>query len=216
MNHAIIVGATGLVGHSLTHLCVENPFFTKVTVISRSPIQIQDPKLENITMSDFSELNENSFDFSNDVIYGFCCLGTTIKKAGSKTAFESVDLNYVINFASMCKATNCKHLSIVSSLGASKNSLSFYLRVKGRMEQGIKALDFTSASIVRPSLLLGERKETRPGEDFMKKLAPLFIGRWKAIEGFSVAKAMMTIAQKAEPGLSFFNSQDLQVIADGT
>ena len=84
------------------------------------------------------------------------------------------------------------------------------------MEQGLKTLDFSSASVVRPSLLLGERKETRAGEDFMKKLAPFFIGRWKAIEGFAVAKAMMTIAQKAEPGLSFFESRNIQVIADGT
>ncbi|SMF06818.1 oxidoreductase [Pseudobacteriovorax antillogorgiicola] len=217
MAHAVIIGATGLVGNCLTHLCNESPFFDRVTAFSRRPITgISSEGFNNVIIEDFESLESSHVPDLSEDTFGFCCLGTTQKKAGSKEKFEMVDYQYVLRFSKICKSISAKHLSIVSSLGASTHSLSYYCRVKGRMEREVEKLDLNSTSIVRPSLLLGDREESRPAEDIGKLLAPLIIGPWKPIEGFSVAKAMLSIAIEAKPGFHVYPSRDLHLIADGT
>ena len=213
MPTAVIIGATGLIGRSVLHLCMEDTFFDKIITITRGQIGLKHAKLQEMIVPDFSQLENISIDPSNE-LFAFCCLGTTRKKAGSKALFKLVDHDYVLSFAKKCKELGVKHLSIVSSLGASHKSLSFYSRTKGLMESNVQSLNLTSCSFLRPSLLLGQRNEARFAEDLAKKLPLSFLGPWKPIDGFDVAKAMIHIAEAHEPGVNFFSSGDLKIIAD--
>jgi uncharacterized protein YbjT (DUF2867 family) len=129
---------------------------------------------------------------------GLCCLGTTIKKAGTKELFFKVDHDYVVNFAKLCRSSGAKKFIVVSAMGADSNSSVFYNQVKGQMEKALEGLGFESLVILRPSLLLGDRSEVRRGESLAQAiLSPfgfLFMGPlapFKPIEGLVVAKRMI-------------------------
>jgi uncharacterized protein YbjT (DUF2867 family) len=215
---AIIFGASGLIGKSLLELLMTDPAYDKIRVFARKKIDLSDPKAE-LHVSDLVDISK-----LKDLIKGddlFCCLGTTISKAGSKDAFRKVDYEMPANIAMIAAENNVQGFYIVSSLGADPVSSNFYLRTKGEMEEAVKKTGINSVGIFRPSLLLGSRAEFRFGESlgkgFMKLLNPLLFGSWKkyrAIEGADVAKAMRSAAKENKAGNSIYQSDEIQQRAD--
>ena len=211
MKTALIVGATGLIGKQLLQLLLEDQYYEKVKVITRKPLDIQHPKLENLVL-DFDKLSERYAELKADDI--FCCLGTTIRIAKTKEAFRKVDFEYPTELARLTKNQGATQYLLVSALGADKNSRIFYNQVKGEVEEAISHLDFQSLHIFRPSLLLGERTEHRAGEGaataFFKIFGFLVPSKYKAIDSAKVARSMLVFAKANDPGFYFHESKELQ------
>ena len=191
---AMVAGASGLTGSHLVKYLCENDAYEKVNIIVRQAIPYSHPKLLT-KIKNLEQVTESDFEGVEDF---FCCLGSTIKKAGSKEAFEQVDLIAPIQMAKYAKTQGAKHVLVISAMGANSHSKIYYNRVKGKMEEKLSTLSIPTVSIFRPSLLLGERQEFRLGERFgefaMKILAPVFIGplkKYRAIEAKQVAYSMM-------------------------
>jgi uncharacterized protein YbjT (DUF2867 family) len=151
----------------------------------------------------------------------FCTIGTTIKKAGSQKAFRKVDFEYPRQFAAFALQNRVKQFLIISSLGADVNSGNFYLKTKGEIQDFLKDCNFESVAVLQPSLLLGNRTEFRFGEKvgafFMRTLSFLFLGnlkKYKPIEGKTVAKALLKIAQINNTGFKIYESDVIQEIGN--
>jgi uncharacterized protein YbjT (DUF2867 family) len=214
MRTAIIIGASGLIGKELLKLLLEDPFYDRLKVFVRKELGISHPKLEQV-IADFNDLKPLQERISGDVV--FCAMGTTIKAAGSREAFVKVDLTYILSFAELAKKSSVTRFILVSSLGVAENTSNFYLSVKRDIENALKRLKFPSLIIVRPSMLLGKRAESRPAESvgkfLMKGLSFFFIGKlkkYKAIEAETVAKAMIALSKTELEGVSVFESDRLQ------
>jgi uncharacterized protein YbjT (DUF2867 family) len=214
---ALIFGSTGLIGNLLLEELINSENYSEIRIFVRQPTEIINPKVEEVTV-DFSDPDLFSKKITGDDL--FICLGTTIKKAGSVKRMEEIDRDLPIKIAAMASANGVKRVAVVSSLGAGVGSKNYYLRIKGEMEEGILKLNFENIAIVRPSMLLGERKEKRTGEAVgkivMKTFKPLLAGKlrkYRAIHGRDVARAMIVILQK-EPVKNVYESDDLQKIAE--
>lgn len=197
MRAAIVIGATGLTGSSLVEQLCENDEYVSVTIIARRKPIFTHPKLE-VKIRDFDRIEEKDIEFAHEL---YCCLGTTIKKAGSREVFEKVDFEYPLAIASLAKKRGIPHFLVITAMGANENSPFYYNRVKGKLEHDLVELGLQRLSIIRPSLLVGDRDEFRLGEKAGEKLLkfaqPLLIGPFKrsrAIEASQVAKAMIIIA----------------------
>ena len=156
---ALIIGASGLVGKLLLEAILQKDYYTSITLVLRRSIDLKyDKRVKIIMISDFDALDQYEEDlFSEDV---FCCLGSTMKKAGSKSAFEKSDLIYPLKVATINqKNPNFKNYLIVTSQGANAQSPIYYNQVKGRCEQALLALDLLGLKVFRPSVLLGNRGE---------------------------------------------------------
>lgn len=215
---ALVVGATGLVGNACVEQLLQNPYYSKVVVLSRRALLQQHPKLVT-RLIDFEQLQNYSDAIQGDDIY--YCLGTTIKKAGSQTAFYRIDYEYALQIAQIAVQNKVAQFLLVSSLGADSKSTIFYSRTKGELENSLKKLSIPSLHIFQPSILLGERNESRSGESVGKVLAqwirPFLRGSWRkyrGIEGAAVAKAMIRIAQQQKKGIFTYLSDSIQDIAD--
>lgn len=191
---AIVAGASGLTGSQLVTFLCENEAYEKVTIIVRKEFQYSHPKLE-IKIKNLDQVTNEDFEGVQDF---FCCLGSTIKKAGSKEAFEQVDLIAPIQMGKRAQSQGVKHMLVISAMGANPESAVYYNRVKGMMEEKVSILSLPHVSIFRPSLLIGKRQEFRLGERLaekvMKLLSPVFVGplkKYRAIEAKQVAFAMM-------------------------
>ena len=194
---AVVFGATGLVGESLVRQLCEQEEYISVTAIGRNALDFKHEKLEQKIHS-LDELTESDIRFAHDV---FCCLGTTRKKAGSKEQFEKVDFEYPMSIASLAKNQRVQHFIVISAMGASEKAMAYYSRVKGKLENELVKLEFPRLSIIRPSLLTGNRTEFRLGEKLGEKVLkvfnPLLIGglkKYQSIEASQVATAMIAIA----------------------
>jgi uncharacterized protein YbjT (DUF2867 family) len=215
---ALLVGASGLVGGHCLHHVLEEPSYTQVSVLVRKSLPVFHEKLVQHVV-DFNDLETfGELLYTNDV---YCCLGTTIKKAGTQEAFRKVDFDYPIKLAALTQHCGAKQFLLVSSLGADPHSRVFYNRIKGEVEEAIRKISYTAFHIFRPSLLLGERKEHRTGEKVgaavMTALKPAMIGplrRYRAIQACDVAKAMVSTAQMDLHGVNIFDSQRIREIAD--
>lgn len=208
--NALVAGASGLVGGFLLESLLESPLYREVCSLGRRALPLQHPKLTQRTV-DFARLDSEALPSSDDA---FCCLGTTIKKAGSQEAFRAVDHDAVLAFAKAARKAGARRFLVVSSLGANARSRIFYNRVKGETEEELQSVGFESLVIVRPSLLLGERAESRPGERaavvVSKVLGPLlrsFSGR--PIQARTVARAMVTLARETTGGVRMALSGEL-------
>ncbi|MFJ7369658.1 oxidoreductase [Lysinibacillus sp. NPDC098008] len=197
MRAAIVVGATGLTGTALVEQLCENDEYVSVTAIVRTKPAFTHPKLE-VKIRDFERLEEQDIEFAHEL---YCCLGTTIKKAGSREIFEKVDFEYPLAIASLAKKRGIPHFLVITSMGANEHSPFYYNRVKGKLEQDLIELGLQRLSIIRPSLLVGQRQEFRlgekVGEKILKLAKPFLVGPFKAaraIEASQVAKAMIVIA----------------------
>jgi uncharacterized protein YbjT (DUF2867 family) len=151
----------------------------------------------------------------------FCCLGTTIKVAGSEEAFRIVDFTYVFQAASLASMNGVEQLLLISSIGADKNSRAFYLRVKGEVEDAVSKLSFKSVQIFRPSLISGDRKGARPNEAIavalMKLVSFALVGRlrrYRPIEAKTIAEAMLSVAKQQNVGVTVHESERIQILGE--
>lgn len=209
---ALIAGASGLVGSHLLRLLLQSNYYQKVIAIGRRPAPVQDPKLEQLTV-DFNSLESLE---TLKIDHVFCCLGTTMKKAGSKENFYQVDYTFVVNLAQGTAKNPAAKFMVISSMGANKDSTFFYNRVKGEMEAAVGKLPFAAVHIFRPSLLLGNRQETRLGEKIgealMGGLKFALVGpfrKYRAIQAAVVAKAMLQLANENNSGVHVHESDEI-------
>ena len=217
---ALIVGATGLTGgYCLRNLLMDDRY-ERVTALTRNPIPLKNPKLD-VRQVDFDQLsNEADLFAANDV---FCCLGTTIAKAGSRAAFRKVDYSYPLAIAEKALAAGAHSFSLISSVGANPNSRIFYSRVKGEIESAISQLGYNLVLIYRPSLLTGARSEVRFGEkigEFLMGLFnPVLIGslkKYRSISAETVALAMANQVYVESAGSHIFESDKIVKLAQRT
>ncbi|MCF8422764.1 MAG: NAD(P)H-binding protein [Bacteroidia bacterium] len=213
MKTAIILGATGLTGTELVKQLLNDDYYKKVVLFSRKSTNINHCKLTEY-ITDFDQLHKIKHLIIGDIV--FCCLGTTIKAAGSKTAFREVDFKYISDFAEFAKQNGLNQFYLQSSVGADSKSKNFYLKTKGETENAIRKLDFESFTIFRPSMLLGNRIEFRFGETLgklvMQFFSFLFVGRlklYKAIDAKQVAKAMIYESKLNKVGNFVFENDKL-------
>jgi len=215
---AIVFGGTGLVGRSVIDELIKDDNYGMIKAFTRNKINYSgESKIMNLVV-DFERPEGFSDQIKGDDLY--ICIGTTIKKAGSVKKMEETDRDLPVTLARSAGKNNVKRVAVVSSIGADPGSKNYYLRIKGEMEQRILDLGFETVAVVRPSLLLGERKEKRFGESagkiFMKVFDVFLFGKfrkYRAIKGRDVASAMIRILQ-AEKGNKVFESDQLQLIAD--
>ena len=208
----VLVGATGLVGAECLRLLLVDPAFARIVVLARRPLDGVDasPKLVAHVV-DFDHLEAYADLFTADQL--ICCLGTTIGKAGSKERFRAVDYGFPMALAKLGAERGVRHFLLVSALGANARSRVFYNKVKGELEDALSALPFRSLSIVRPSLLLGERREFRFGEKVAQRLAFLMPGRYAAIAAPDVAAALVRLAKEDAPGRHIVESAEMKAWA---
>ncbi len=215
---ALVFGGTGLTGKSLLDELCKSDRYEKILVFTRKDTLFTDSaKIENIVV-DFDHPESFSGQIKGDDLY--ICLGTTIKKAGSIQKMEEIDRNLPVKLTKHAYENGVKRVAVISSIGANESSSNYYLRIKGEMELGILDNDFETIAIMRPSLLLGERNESRFGESvskiFMKVFGLILYGslkKYRAIEVKDVAAAMLRIILE-EKGKIIFESDQIQKIAD--
>jgi uncharacterized protein YbjT (DUF2867 family) len=213
---ALLVGATGLVGGFVLEQLLEDAYYDSVVVLSRKSLQLQHAKLKEVLVN-FDQLENYTNDIKADVV--FCCLGTTIKAAGSQEAFKKVDYEYPLRVAEIAKQNDASAFLIVTALGAAKSSIIFYNRVKGEVEEAIGNLHFDAFHILQPSLIIGERKESRSGEGIAQTLSPIYdtlmfgpLTKYKSIKAEQIAKAMIHYSKQETKGIMRHESGELQKI----
>jgi uncharacterized protein YbjT (DUF2867 family) len=199
MRQAWIAGSTGLVGHILSEKLAALHVYDQVTkLVRRSSLDASGEVVVNYDQLALRAPADSDF---------FCCLGSTIKKAGSQQAFRLVDEKYVVRFAEEAKRSGARCLVVISAVGADPKSKVFYNRVKGQMEDGVRRVGLRSVYILRPSLLLGERKESRFAERVAVSMAPLMsavmagpLRKYRPIQASRVAEIAIQCAAQAEAG----------------
>ena len=190
---AIILGASGLVGSHLLKLLLADDTYGKVIAYSRKPPEFDHPKLE---IRERDLMDESSFhDAACDDLY--CCIGTTQAKTPDLTEYRKIDFGIPVNAAKSALRLGMQKCIVISSMGASVESKTFYLKIKGQMEEALMKMSIPQLHILRPSLLLGERQEFRFGERLFAILMKLFSWliprRYRAIEAEEVARAMIVL-----------------------
>jgi len=216
---ALIIGGSGLVGSQLIEILLNSSKYDKVVSFVKRETGLKHPKLtQHIIAFDQPETYR-------DLIKGddfFCTIGTTIKKAGTKEAFRKVDFEYPKQFAEMALKNKVDQFLFISSIGADSASTSFYLKTKGEIEDYLESCKFANVSILRPSILLGNRNEFRLGEKLgifvMEAFSFLLVGnlrKYKPIESKTVAEALFAIAQKEHKGFTVYESDQIKKIVAG-
>lgn len=203
--HILLAGATGLTGELLLDRLLNEPTVERVLAPSRKPLA-DHPHLENPVGDPAVFLPQ----LSGPVDVAFCCLGTTIKQAGSEEAFRAVDHDMVVAFAKRAREMGARHLIVISAIGADPESSIFYNRVKGEMEQSLRAQDWPQLTIARPSLLIGERLEERPAEKIAGLLSKLIPGKYHGIEACELARALWRLALEDQQGVRVIESDELR------
>jgi uncharacterized protein YbjT (DUF2867 family) len=205
----LVLGATGLVGCEIVEGLVADESVAEVRALVRRSLERWAPtvKLREL-IADFDTLDAHPEWFRVDQV--FCALGTTIRKAGSREAFRRVDFDYAFAVARLAHAQGARHFLLVSAVGADARSRIFYSRVKGELEDAVRAVGYTSVTIARPSVLVGARAELRVGELVMKQLAPLFPAAWKPVQARQVASALVRAARGERPGVEILANAALR------
>ena len=200
MKTALLFGSSGLVGGHLLNQLIKNINYSKIKLFVRSVPEISDPKVE-IIKTDFSNLQNHKEDIKGDDC--FFCICTTKKNSPDKNEYKRVELEVPKQVAQIAKSNSVNSFVFVSSGYADPKSLGDYLKFKGEVEEELKRLNFPKLGIMRPSFLLGDRKDKRIGEKIgifiFKLLSPLFLGplkKMKPIHSATVAKAMITTANE--------------------
>lgn len=213
---ALVVGATGLIGKALLDLLIQSPEHKKVVVLARRPGPALPAKIE-WRVVDFEQADAYQGLEGIDEVY--CCLGTTIKQAGSQEAFRKVDHQYPLALAKAARAAAVPTLVVVTAMGADPGSAIFYNRVKGELERELSSLGFPRLVIARPSLLVGEREVARSGEGIASVAMGLFgplmrgpLAKYRAIAGTTVAAALLRLAKEAGAGNTIVFSDRLQAL----
>lgn len=201
---ALVAGGTGLVGAALLRRLAGHPAYAEIRALGRRAPPAPGPGVRFIE-SDLRNLGALGAALAADDV--FCCLGTTLRAAGSKAAFERVDHDMVVDLARAARQAGARRFIVISAVGASATSPAFYSRVKARMEQAVMALPFEAVHVVRPSLLLGARTELRPGERVGQALSPLLapllrgpLAKYRPVRAEEVAESMVRLALEGARG----------------
>lgn len=213
---AAIIGATGMIGNYLVEALLKDNYFDMVRVVVRRPYQNTSGKIE-VKLVDFNDAESFKLALEGCETI-FCCIGTTQKNVkGDKEQYRKIDFDIPLMAARFGKEVGCEKFIIVSSVGADSKSRTFYLKLKGELEDAIQSVTPGAVHIMQPSMLLGERNEKRNGENLlqssMKFISGLFFGslrKYKAIHGKKVAAAMLSAAKKNDQG--FFRYTYDQII----
>lgn len=211
---AVIAGATGLVGSHCLQRLQASPEYSEIIALVRRPCGLGN--VERVV--NFERLDLGGLSPGADV---FCTLGTTMPEAGSREAFRQVDFGYVVNLARQAVVRGARQFAVVSSVSASPKTSNYYLRTKAAMETEISAAGFPAAHIFRPSFLLGNRKQTRPGERigiaFTQAFEFLLRGpfdKYRAIEADTVAAAMIAAARENNAGVHIYHHAEMLRLAN--
>ncbi|ENW17373.1 Oxidoreductase [Acinetobacter haemolyticus CIP 64.3 = MTCC 9819] len=211
---AIVIGATGLVGQALVSELQQSDSFETITVVVRKKLDTLDSynKVNQLVIEDFLLLNDEDV---NTYTHAFGCLGSTIKKAGSKEAFYAIDYEINAHFADLIQDKNI-HFLIVSALGANANSPVFYNKVKGELEDYLKSLSIFKLSIFQPSLLIGKRSDVRLLEDMAQTAFKLIEKKWtkpfkfKPVTAEQLAHTMVVAAQTQSAAFKLYDNLAIQ------
>ena len=217
---AAIAGATGMVGTYLYEEILKDDYFSTVRLLARRPMQKMHPKME-VKLVDFDDVESLKLALEEtDTI--FCCIGTTQKNVkGDNDLYRKIDLDIPVKIARLGKEAGCKKFILVSSVGASTKSRTFYLKLKGELENAIEAIGIETVHVMQPSMLLGDRTEKRTGEQLlqgsMKMISGLFGGtmrKFRAINGKTVARAMLNAAKKETKGFRRYRYDEIVRLAN--
>ncbi len=219
----LLLGATGLTGGHCLQGLLAAPEIEQVITLSRRPLTQSHPRLKAV-VADFDDLAAAAACFEVDAI--LCCLGSTLRQAGSKEAFYRIDHDYGLAAARLGKEQGARAFLLMSAVGASPESRVFYNRVKGELERDIAALQYPLLSIYQPGLLLGNRQEHRPGEALLAKVMPLLnlalvgpLSRYRGLASQTVAAAMVNeirrlpLAGLAGPEIQVCHYRQIQALA---
>jgi uncharacterized protein YbjT (DUF2867 family) len=210
---AIILGATGLTGSLLLRRLIADDSYSTIKLFSRRTSGNPSPKIKEF-IGDILQLEQFKNDFTADVVY--CCVGTTSAKTKDRVIYKAIDFGIPFTAAKLAKENSIPTFLVISSMGANTRSKIFYSRTKGEMEQAVLDQKIPHTYILRPSLILGDRNESRMAEKagaFIMKLAgSLLVGKlktYRAIEADRIAAAMISLAQ-SKPDLRIVKSDILQ------
>jgi uncharacterized protein YbjT (DUF2867 family) len=215
---ALVAGSNGLVGSKLLPVLLSASEFGRIHALTRRALLLDNPRLANrvVRFDAPLETQLKGLQCSD----AFCCLGTTMRNAGSEAAFRAVDQDLVIQFAKFALSTGVERFVVVSSIGANASAKNFYLRVKGETEKQLEALRFRSLDILQPSMLLGARRELRPlelvAQPLMSLFSPLMFGTWsryRAIDAGTVAAAMYGAVRGQRKGVYRHTYEELRKLA---
>ena len=205
----LLAGATGLVGQHVLKQLEADPSVTRIVVLTRRPAPSTSRVQAHVV--DFDKLEAYSSLFSVDTI--ICALGTTMKQAGSKEAFRRVDFDYPLDMARIGVARGARHFLLVSAAGASAESRIFYSRVKGEVENALRRMAYRSVTVIRPSILVGRRKEFRLFERLAMVVGEVVPGRYRPVLARDVARALVAAAREDTPGLRIIESEAIKGMA---
>jgi uncharacterized protein YbjT (DUF2867 family) len=214
---ATIIGVTGLIGGYLYELLKQDTYFDTIRLIVRRPMRKEGDRIE-IKLIDFKDAESLLLAISgSDAV--FCTIGTTQRKVkGDKEAYRKVDFDIPVKAARFCKMTECETFVLVSAVGASSKSGNFYLKLKGEVEDAVESAGLNSVHIMRPSMLLGDRKEFRLGEKIGKGLMTAFSffipSRYKAIHAKKVAQAMLAAAKGNKEGVFVYEYKEIKKLSN--
>jgi uncharacterized protein YbjT (DUF2867 family) len=209
---AILAGATGLVGGECLRQLLACPRYERVIVVTRRELgaAARHDKLREVVV-EFDRLGDAKARLRGDHV--FCALGTTIRKAGSQAKFRAVDYEYPLRLARLALQNGARHFSVVSALGASRSSPFFYSRVKGEVEEGLRQMGWPSLGIFRPSVIAGERAESRPLERVSEHLLRFAPATWRPVPARDIAGAMIAVALREPPGVTVIESREISGVA---
>lgn len=223
MTICLVAGSTGLVGSELLALLLDDDGVRTVCSLVRRRSGRSHPRLVE-HVADFDDLSDHGdlaeLDVPDRIHEVYCCLGTTMHAAGSRDAFRRVDHDYVVGLGRLAAAAGALSFALVSSVGADPAARSFYLRVKGETERDLRALGLPHLVVLRPSLLLGDRRETRWGERLaevtLRLASPLLVGslaRYRPVHARTVARAMVAASRPREPGPTVLEGREIRELA---
>ena len=218
MKTAIVFGSTGLIGGHLVNQLIQDNYYTKVKIFVRSQTSINNEKVEVINI-DFNNLESHKTEITGDDC--FFCIGTTKQNSPNRNEYQKVELDIPKEIGQIAKANSVNSFIFISSIYANPNSSGNYVKFKGLVEEELKRLNFSKLGILRPSFLMGDRKENRVGEKMgiltFRLLSPLLLGplkKMKPINSEKVAKAMIKIANE-NLGKIIFESDEIVEITSG-
>lgn len=211
---AIVIGATGLTGSLLTQKLLADPDYSEVITLVRQPTALQSPKLTQVKV-DFTDKKALEKELRGEVL--FCCIGTTIGKAGNQERFLEVDYDIPVTCATIAAANQVGKMVLISSIGANARSGNFYLKTKGRVEEVLCQLPFQVLHIFQPGLLIGQRQEKRFAEKLFIAISPVFnlllwgaMAKYRGIDIAELTQAMVQVAKKEVAGVKRYTWSEIK------
>jgi uncharacterized protein YbjT (DUF2867 family) len=203
--HILLAGATGLTGEHLLDRLLNEPTVSRVLAPSRRPLA-EHARLEN----PIGNLGDLLPELQGRVDIAYCCIGTTIKQAGSQEAFRAIDHDLIVAYAQRARDLGARHLLVISAIDADEKSSIFYNRVNGETEKSLIAQNWPQLTIARPSILLGDRLQPRLGEQIAGPLSRLIPGKYHGIEACQLARALWRLALEEQEGVRIVESDELR------